>query len=242
MPSREYVQSARRDNLCVCQPRYAIYYTTFANHPLTVAAENWFGRSAFEQRGKNAAERPDAVIGEPRRYGFHATLKAPFRLAAGTSIEDLETDLDAFASTTRPCPIGRLRIGVLAGFFVPAQKILGVATFASRIVETFDCFRAPFDASELCRRDIGGLDEAETEQLVRWGYPYVFESFRFHMTLTNRIAEHQRPSLEAELRNHFGTIVDEDYAIDALTLFEQQNPEADFFVRRRFTLNPGVRF
>jgi hypothetical protein len=126
----------------------------------------------------------------------------------------LETDLDAFASITRPCPIGRLRIGVLAGFFalLPAQKILG--TFASRIVETFDCFRAPFDASELCRRDIGGLDEAETEQLVRWGYPYVFESFRFHMTLTNRIAEHQRPSLEAELRNHFDTIVDVECGFD----------------------------
>lgn len=228
------------------EPRFAIYYTTPASHPLTRAAETWLGRSAFHRlpdvRIKNDGDDQDALIGEPRRYGFHATLKAPFRLADGIGTEELEAALSRFAGCTRPCPIGPLRVGLLAGFFalIPIQPIIRVRTFSASVVEAFDRFRAPFDTAELKRRKLDRLDNDEAEHLVRWGYPYVFDRFRFHMTLTNPVGSNDRAALQADLAGRFDGLLDEDFAIDALTLFEQPHPQADFVARRRFPLNPGA--
>ncbi|MGZ9722689.1 DUF1045 domain-containing protein [Rhizobium miluonense] len=232
------------------EPRFAIYYTTPADHPLTRAAEAWLGRSAFERKSQPASSiagssrgqgnNRNTLVGEPRRYGFHATLKAPFRLADGVTVEELERALSKFANSTRPCPLGPLHVGMLGGFLalVPVQPMLRVRSLCADVVEAFDSFRAPFNTAELKRRRIECLDDGEAEHLVRWGYPYVFDRFRFHMTLTNRIQPEERSRVEAELELRLGHLLDEDFAIDAVTLFDQESPDADFVVRRRFPLNP----
>lgn len=122
-----------------CGPRYAIYYTPAREHPLTVAASSWLGRDAFSADPIEDA-RPEADVrltSEPRRYGFHATLKAPFRLREGTSVKDLEQALSRFAASQSPCPIGSLRIDLLGGFFalVPASPIPTLRGFAAQTVE-----------------------------------------------------------------------------------------------------------
>ncbi|MCW1412982.1 DUF1045 domain-containing protein [Rhizobium sp. 1AS11] len=221
---------------------YAIYYTPAADHPLTRAAETWLGRSAFPPR--EIALRPEiepdreAVIAQPRRYGFHATLKAPFRLAKGNSIATLEQALSKFTRERRPCPIGPLKLNFMRGFFafVPHHEIPGLRALAREIVEKFDPFRAAVDEAELKRRLLDPLDDEETTHLVRWGYPYVFDRFRFHMTLTDRRLSDRKGALQSELQEHFGDLLTEDYRVDAITLFEQKQPLTDFTVRARFTL------
>ncbi|QRM32530.1 DUF1045 domain-containing protein [Microvirga sp. VF16] len=228
------------------EPRYAIYYSPPAEHPLTQAAEAWLGRDAFRTaRGSLAPEIHDearSVTTEPRRYGFHATLKAPFRLAAGRHIDELEETLSRFAAACRPCPIGRFRIDLISGFFalVPAKPLPMLRAFASTIVEAFDPFRAPLNDAELQRRLSHRLDNIETTYLVRWGYPYVFDRFRFHMTLTDKLSPGTQSRVRHRLEGHFGALTTEDYAIDALTLFEQEWPGADFVVRSRFPFKRGA--
>ncbi|QRM33277.1 DUF1045 domain-containing protein (plasmid) [Microvirga sp. VF16] len=228
------------------EPRYAIYYSPPAGHPLTRAAVHWLGRDAFRTaRGSLAPEIHDearSVTTEPRRYGFHATLKAPFRLAAGRHIDELEETLSRFAAACRPCPIGRFRIDLISGFFalVPVKPLPMLRAFASTIVDAFDPFRAPLNETELQRRLSHRLDDIETTHLVRWGYPYVFDRFRFHMTLTDKLPSGMQSRVRHRLDKLFGALTTDDYAIDALTLFEQARPGADFVVRSRFELKRGA--
>src|SRR5690606_24575986 len=76
--------------------RYAIYFTPERDHPLTRKAAQWLGRDAFGGETlppSSAAPLSAAEVAfqtaAARRYGFHATLKAPFRLAEGTSESEL---------------------------------------------------------------------------------------------------------------------------------------------------------
>ena len=203
-------------------PRYAVYYIPPADHPLTRAAAQWIGRSPF------------AV--EPRSYGFHATLKAPFRLKENFGVEDLEEAIRRIARTSTPCRIGPLKIGMLKDFFalLPVGTIPGVHSTAARIVQELDGFRAPLFESELQRRLRIPLDAVERAYLGDWGYPYVLDRFRFHMTLTDPVEPDNRPSVLAELEEIFAPFLEEDYYLDTLSLFVQAFPQADFRVRSQF--------
>ncbi|QRM33222.1 DUF1045 domain-containing protein [Microvirga sp. VF16] len=223
--------------------RYAIYYTPAREHPLTVAASSWLGRDAFAPGACSAGGTAAlAFTSEPRRYGFHATLKAPFRLRDGASVADLERALSQFAASRPPCPIGPLRIDLLGGFFalVPASPIPALRGLAAQIVEEFDGFRAPMNASELQRRLQSPLDETETAHLVQWGYPYVRDRFRFHLTLTDRIPAAERAGIRQRVEPVFQSYLSEDYRIDTLSLFVQEHDQADFMVRSQFAFHSGA--
>lgn len=224
------------------RPRYAIYYTPASEHPLTVAARTWLGRDAFAPGMAIAATDAPAFTSEPRRYGFHATVKAPFRLRESISVEALERGLRGFAAKTLACPIGRLRIDRFGGFFalIPAEPLPSLRGFASRVVEEFDAFRAPTDGDDLKRRMKRSLDDVEMTNLVTWGYPYVGDRFRFHMTLTDRVPEDQRAAMQARLEDVFQPYLAEDFHIDALSLFVQEHRGADFVVRSQFALRTGA--
>ncbi|WP_420965370.1 DUF1045 domain-containing protein [Bradyrhizobium sp. B120] len=228
-------------------PRYAIYYTPAPEHPLTVTARAWLGRDAFTggsptasaglaDTGTNSARR--ALTTAASCYGFHATLKAPFRLKEGCSVEKLERALRAFVTDWPSCPIGSLKVDMLGGFFAlaPVSPIPTLHGFASCIVEEFDRFRAPLSPGEFQRRLCGPLDDIETTHLVRWGYPYVFDRFRFHMPLTDRVPVESQADVKKELNAVFGQLLSEDYSVDTLSLFVQEHPRANFVVRSQFAL------
>ncbi|BAB54663.1 DUF1045 domain-containing protein [Mesorhizobium japonicum] len=227
-----------------CSPRYGIYYTPAREHPLTVAAISWLGRDAFQADATRDA-RPEAgglITSEPRRYGFHATLKAPFRLREDTSVEELEQALGRFAASRPPCPIGPFKIDLFGDFFalVPASPIPTLRGFAAQTVEEFDRFRAPMDGDDLERRMSRQVDEVETTNLITWGYPYVLGLFRFHMTLTDRVPRDGREAMRARLEGRFEPYLSEDYHIDAMSLFVQEHRSADFVVRSQFALKTGA--
>ncbi|QRM33339.1 DUF1045 domain-containing protein (plasmid) [Microvirga sp. VF16] len=224
------------------EPRYAIYYTPAPEHPLTAAATTWLGRDALATGTSTANVGEPALISGPRRYGFHATIKAPFRLKEGTSVEALEQTLRGFAAKMPACLIGPLRIDLLGGFFalVPVQPFPSLRGVAARVVEEFDQFRAPISEDDFKRRMSRQLDEVEMTNLVSWGYPYVFDRFRFHMTLTNRIPEEERATMRSRLEQIFEPHLSEDYHIDALSLFVQEHRNADFVVRSQFALKTGT--
>ena len=80
-----------------------------------------------------------------------------------------------------------------------------------------DPFRAPLTPSERARRRPEDLDPRRRALLDRWGYPHVFEAFRFHMTLTGRLADDAREAWRARLAASWPPLT-LTLTIDAVTL------------------------
>ncbi|MEX3015975.1 DUF1045 domain-containing protein [Gymnodinialimonas hymeniacidonis] len=154
----------------------------------------------------------------PRRYGFHGTIKPPFTLAKGTDLAELSTATAAFcadqASVALPSPIIR-RVGRFIAI-TPSEPIGALRAFAAAAVEALDPFRAPATESELAKRRKHGLSTRQEEMLQTWGYPYVMDEFRFHLTLTGP-TDHADHVCDI-LRNHFAGALSAPLTINALCL------------------------
>jgi putative phosphonate metabolism protein len=219
--------------------RAAIYFTPPADHPLTREAALWLGRDAFTGRlltGQKAGA--DWITAEPRRYGFHATLKAPFRLADGRSLAELEQALVEFCRGGSRIEAVKLEIGQLGSFFalIPASENEPIAALAAEIVKHFELFRAPLAPHEIARRKSAHLSATQQRNLEQWGYPYVFEEFRFHMTLTGSIATAQRGPVLAQLQQRFDALLVGPIDIAAIALVVEAEPGADFRVHALYPL------
>lgn len=217
--------------------RFAIYYAPGAAEPLWAKAAEWLGRDPLTGAtidGPLAGTTRDALFDRSvsaRRYGFHATLKAPMALAAGKARAELEDALDAFAGGTEPVAIGKLKLQLVDGFLalIPAEQTAELTDFAAEVVEAFEPFRALPSAAERERRLKGGhLSPRQVELMDRFGYPYVFEQFRLHMTLTDRLPETEREAYTRAAAAHFGALAEAETVLDRLVLFHEPEAGAPF--------------
>ncbi|MEB2845005.1 DUF1045 domain-containing protein [Rhizobiales bacterium RZME27] len=229
--------------------RYAIYFTPAKDDPLTQAASIWLGRDAYE--GRDLAVPIDTGLAEdewrtmtadPRRYAFHATLKAPFTLAEGKDEASLIATVDAFAEKTDAFDIRELIVAGLGPFFalVPGAPDPTLQNFAGSIVEHFEPFRAPLSDADIVRRKPEKLSEPQRNYLHRYGYPYVMEEFRFHMTLTGPVPEERREAMHALLTERFATFAGKPRRVDALTVFVEPQRGAPFSVLHRAPLKDDL--
>lgn len=228
-------------------PRYAIYYAPPPGSSLDRFGAHLLGYDAF---GGEDLAFPDDVpqhvpdwrelTGDPRKYGFHATLKAPMALAPGKSEAELVSACTVFAATPRTIPRVRPVVGSISGFIavIPAQPQPELIQLAADCVSAFDPFRAPLTEKDRARRNPAQLTPVQREHLDRWGYPYVMDEFRFHMTLTGRIAADRREFVLAMLQGRFATIGMETLAIDRITLFRQDSANSRFRIVKQFALAP----
>jgi putative phosphonate metabolism protein len=177
-------------------------------------------------------ELPDwhEITEDPRKYGFHATMKAPISLANGKTESNLISACADFAGEKRSIPVITPIVGSISGFLavVPAERSNALEQLAADCVRIFDCFRAPLTADDRARRNPSGLTPRQVEYLERWGYPYVMEEFRFHMTLTGRLDETRRERVLAMLRARFARLGLQRLDIDRLALFRQNDANARF--------------
>ena len=209
--------------------RYAIYYTPAPESALARFDAAWFARKA-------------PCLDAPRRYGFHGTLKAPFPLAAGASEGELLRAVESFAVARQALSGPTLRLSEMAGFLalVPSEPFGELDRLAADCVAAFDRFRAPATEAELARRRRAGLSARHEALLLRWGYPYVMDTFRFHMTLTERLDEEglarERAEAEAMLAGPAPSLF-----IDAVTVMVEPVAGEAFRVLRRceFALPAG---
>lgn len=213
-------------------PRYAIYYA-----PPQASALWRFGSAALLHDAETgdqpslALKRFDAeswreATAEPRRYGFHGTLKAPFRLAAGRTEAELADACAAFANERAPFACSGLGLRAIGRFLAltPVQPCAALDRLAGACVEGFEPFRAPLSEAEIERRLRSPLTDRQKTQLERWGYPYVFEDFRFHMTLTGSLDDEIRTRAEAELAEHFATSgADGPLIVSEIALYRQED-------------------
>jgi len=208
--------------------RFAIYFAPAATSNLWDRAATWLGRDASDDTpfdGPVAGIDRDRLLNltqSANRYGFHATIKAPMALADGATEADLRAALAEFAPRHQPIDLGRLRLAALQGFLALMVKGENEALqdFAAHVVEDFDPFRAPMSVKERAAR-AGGLTERQVELLDAYGYPYVFEEFRFHMTLTDRLGTADAHDIAAAANTWFGPVLDEPVLLDRLSLFHE---------------------
>lgn len=226
-------------------PRYAIYYVAAPGNDLDRFGAQLLGYDAFS--GEDLPF-PDGMMQsvpnwrdltrDPRKYGFHATLKAPLSLAPDKTEAELLAACESFAGAPRPVPVIRPVLNSISGFIavVPAEPSAELERLAADCVREFDAFRAPLTPEDRARRNPSALTPRQREYLDLWGYPYVMEDFRFHMTLTGRLAAERREPILTILRNRFSAIGLKTLAIDRIALFRQDDADSRFRVVTHYVL------
>jgi hypothetical protein len=167
--------------------RYAIYH--LPTGPLGDFGAGWLG---WDARTGLPAPRPaglpdeaEALTEVPRRYGFHATLKAPFRLAEGRGPDDLALGLQLLCDHLAPFSLAlepRSDWGFVS--LRPRHQPPELLALESSLVTRLDEFRAPLTAQEYDRRRPDALPAQARKHLDHWGYPFVLELFHYHLTLS----------------------------------------------------------
>jgi putative phosphonate metabolism protein len=227
-------------------PRYAIYFTSARGDVLDrfgaelLGYDAWTGGDLPFPSDVTGAE-PDwrELTEDPRKYGFHATLKAPIALAEGKTEAGLLAACAAFAETPRRIPVIAPVVNAISSFIavIPKERSRELEQLAADCVIAFDDFRAPLTAEDRARRNPERLTERQCDYLDRWGYPYVMEEFRFHMTLTGRIQSPRRERVLSMLRSRFSAIGLERLAVDAISVFRQDDGQSRFRIVERCRLN-----
>ena len=151
-------------------------------------------------------------------------------LASGRTEVELLAACAAFAATPRPVPVIRPVVGSIEGFIavLPAEPSPELIQLAADCVSEFDSFRAPLSEADRARRNPSQLTPTQREHLDRWGYPYVMDDFRFHMTLTGRLGAERREPLLKMLAERFAVLDLDTLPIDRIALFRQENAVSRF--------------
>jgi len=220
--------------------RFAIYFVPPAESDLYRFGAAFLGYDCYSGAELGcpadvglAAPEWTQLTREPRRYGFHATLKAPFRLLPSCSEADLTAELHRFSGLPRTPSVIAPTIRLLAGFIaiVPGQPTSDLDRLAADCVTAFDRFRRPLTVRERSKRLAAGLSASQIAHLDRWGYPFVFDDFRFHMTLTGPVGVDRRGAmltlLQAGLERSHGRHA---LPIAQLALVRQDDPATPFRV------------
>ncbi|KRS15130.1 DUF1045 domain-containing protein [Roseovarius indicus] len=205
--------------------RYAVYYTPSDEGFAHFGAE-WLGWDIARGEPVDQPEIPDlpAPLPEltetPRPYGFHGTIKPPFRLAEDKSESDLFEAFDRLCTQMPPATLDGLELAAMGRFLAlvvrgDTTQLQGIAAMA---VETLDSFRAPPTDAELEKRRAAGLTDRQEALLQRWGYPYVMEDFRFHMTLSSKLPKDQLDAVRAILAQRLHGQIPQPFVFDGLSL------------------------
>jgi putative phosphonate metabolism protein len=220
------------------QARYAIYFAPEARTPLWQFGSAVLGYDAASGRSIEfpaalASAVPDwaAMTEDPRRYGFHATLKAPFRLRDGVTEADFVRDVAVFAAGQPAFALDGLAVRALGRFIAltPVGDVRVLSGFASTVVKAFEHVRGPLTEADMAKRLKSPLTDRQRDYLERFGYPYVHDEFRFHMTLTNSLTEARLAEVKPRLEAHYSADVPHGAVwVDRIAIYRQDEPEARF--------------
>jgi putative phosphonate metabolism protein len=220
--------------------RIAVYYAPRPDDPLFAAGATWLGRDPESDAPAPQPDLPDIgeVTAEPRLYGFHATLKPPMRLAEGRQWFDVLEAARELADRTAAFDLPRLAVGDPHGFLalretIPCAKLQALA---DACVEHLDPLRARASEADLARRRRASLSAEQDAMLTRWGYPYVFTTWFFHMTLTRRLTAEEKARFQPAAEAYFAGALSVPRRVSDICLFTQAAPDEPFVIAERLAL------
>ncbi len=222
------------------QARIALFYAPETDDPLFAAGATWLGR---DPESGAPAPHPDtagiaAVTEAPRLYGFHATLKPPMRLTRGVRWETVLDEAARLAASIAPFDLPFLHVADLRGFLAlrETEPSVPLQALCDLCVAHLDPFRAPPERTELEQRRRAGLSRTQEALLRRWGYPYVFGDWFFHMTLTRRLSLEERELYMPAAEHHFARALLKPRRVADICLFIQPAPGEPFLTAERLNL------
>lgn len=174
---------------------------------------------------------------DPRAYGFHATLKPPFRLCEGIGWSEIERLATSLAARQAVVAVPRLVVRLIGSFaaLVPAERSAELDELAAASVQEFESVRAALTETERARRLRSPLSDRQIELLARYGYPYVLDQFRFHMTLTGALPPDRAEEVRAWIERRYEALKP-GLTVNALSVFIQDRPSSSFRIVRRYPL------
>jgi len=224
--------------------RYAVYYAPEVGSDLADFGASWLGWDP--ERGESVAHPayadPPGPVSEltdaPRKYGFHGTLKPPFKLTNGYTVSDLNDALVELTSQQQAFEVERIGLRSIDGFLAitPTRYCAPIATLAENCVRQLDAFRASPLEAELTRRRSAKLSDAQDRNLTRWGYPYVLDEFRFHLTLTGKLAPEILEPVRERLQTELSLILTQPLPVREICLFREAK-DGNFHIVKRYQLS-----
>jgi 2'-5' RNA ligase len=214
--------------------RYAVYFCPAAGSGLGAFGREWLASTSLP--GLTSAAVHD-LLADVRRYSWHATLRSPFALADGASYDDLRRKLSHIAQQHNAFELP-LQLDQLAGFLAlrPAGNHAAINALADQCVRELEPLRAPL-SDAMRQRRATGLDDIELRLLEQFGYPYVLERYRFHITLSAPATADEERVLCTWLSSKVATLPPAQ--IDALTICCEREPGKDFEQLERIPLGRG---
>jgi hypothetical protein len=175
-----------------------VYFVPEVHSDWWQAGSQWLGRCAAsgasyalpDISGVTSTEF-QALTADPRRYGWHATLKAPFTLAAGQSLDALRSAMQALAKRLPAFDLPPLRVSDQGGFLAlrPQGDPTQLNDTAAACVQQLHPLAQPLSDAELARRRHAPLTPEQDRLLLAWGYPWVLDQFQFHLSLTGPLGQ-----------------------------------------------------
>jgi hypothetical protein len=226
--------------------RYAVYFAPNVEQQWWAHASQWLGRCAVSQQRSAqptvvgvSAKRFAELTEHPRRYGFHATLRAPFVLAGEYQPSDLIDCVNTICQKLKPFVLPRLRVTLLEKFLalVPERDVAQIAMLEELCVTILNDYAEPLGPEELGRRRSAGLSSHEDSLLLRWGYPFVLDRFRFHCSLTGSLANASQGEVTAltqAAHQHFDHLP--RCVFESLAIFVEPTRGADFVLLQQCPL------
>jgi len=219
--------------------RYAVYYSPQGE--LAEFGARWLG---WDMERAVVRDHPDVagldvagLTGTPRKYGLHATVKPPFRLTGGCTAEALRQAVGDLCAELPPVTLDGLELSAIGRFLAltPVGDTAALSALAGRVVRDLERFRAPPSDAELARRRQATLTPVQERNLRDWGYPYVMDAFRFHVTLTGKLDADMMARTRAALAPRLAPILPRPFRLDSLSLAGQR-PDGMFVALHRYAL------
>lgn len=226
--------------------RYAVYFAPKSDSLLGQFGNHWLGLNPETGRSLLRPVLPEIssdVIAKytpsPSRYGFHGTLKPPFRLHGDYTIGDLDSALEELRDELSPVETGPLVLKEMSGFLAlsPTGDQTSLVRLAEKCVRMLDRFRGAQTPDELAKRRNGNLSARQESYLDTWGYPYVMEEFRFHLTLSNNVEPDVCRLLKSALTTPTQALCTKPFIVDQICLFGDPGSGAPFRLLKRYTLS-----
>jgi hypothetical protein len=229
--------------------RYAIYWAPEARSALADFGKRWLGGDP--ETGARIFERqPFGIDGalveratrSPRRYGLHATIKAPFRLAPDCSEVELGDALASFCSMRRQVRSGPLRLHRFGRYLalVPSSPCAGIEWLEAECVTFFDRFRAPLSDADRARRGGNSMSPLEAAHFEQFGYPHILSLFLCHVTLAGPLDDPELAEVEAALAPCLAAYTADEFVMKELCLFGDPGADGLFRIVRRCPLRFGA--
>ena len=227
--------------------RLAIYFVPDPDTELYQFASNWLGYDIRDAREIPYAKallrinpQHEELVAPARRYGFHATLKAPFRLRDGENVEKIVEGLQEFSGRFRKFTVPSLQFRTFSSFtcLVPEIEQTEIKKIADQLVRDFDRFRSPLTQEELDKRMAKKVNARQIDLLRQWGYPYVFDCYRFHMTLTGTLPTDpvKKNEIQQQLRRYFEPVLKQPLCFNTISLVCEPDPKSCFVHVQQFPL------